>query len=96
MTRGYPENDKFTLTINVYDAQIKVKKIDKDNNTSVSSGSAKLCDAKFDLLDSNKHFIKEFSLDQNCEVVINNLDLGKYYIKEKEAGKGYKEAGRGS
>ena len=89
MTAGNLDNDKFTLTLNIYDTELKITKVDKDTNDSKSQGEAKLCDAIFELYDSNNNLVKQFSLDNNCEAVINNLDLGKYYIKEKQAGDGY-------
>lgn len=90
MTRGNISKDKFTVKINIYDTQLQINKIDQDTKTNTSkSNKAKLCDAKLALYDQNKNLVKELILGNNCNVTLNNLDLGTYYIKEIEAGYGY-------
>jgi hypothetical protein len=89
MTSGHIDDDSFYVNINVYDTEININKIDKDTGSNVSSGTAKLCDAKFNLYDENSNLIQEVSLDENCSAKIKGLDLGKYYIKESKPGEGY-------
>lgn len=89
MTSGYIDKDTFTVSVNIFDTEININKVDKDTGTNISTGNGKLCDAKFSIYDSNSNFISELGLDDNCNVKIKNLDLGKYYIKETSAGEGY-------
>ena len=89
MTSGHIDDDTFNVNINVYDTEININKIDKDTGSNISSGTAKLCGAEFNLYDENSNLIQEFGLDENCNAKISNLDLGKYYIKEASPGEGY-------
>ena len=89
MTSGSLDKDKFTIYINIYDTELSFNKIDFDTNSNISSGSSKLCDAKFNLYDKDMNLVTEFSLDEDCSFNINGLPLGKYFIEEKEAGEGY-------
>lgn len=89
MTRGSIVEDEISLTLNIYKTEIKITKIDTDTKSNVASGDAVLNQAIFELYDQNKNLLKEIMLDDKCEAIISDLDLGTYYIKEKEAGKGY-------
>ena len=89
MTSGYIDKDKFNITINIFDTEVNINKIDQDTGTNRSSGNGRLCEAKFNLYDSDSNLITELELDENCNVKVKNLDLGKYYIKETKAGEGY-------
>lgn len=89
MTSGNIEKDLFSVNVNVYDTEININKIDADTKTSKASGSAKLCDAIFELYDNNDNLIKEITLDKNCNAIVKGIDLGEYYIKEKTPGEGY-------
>ena len=89
MTSGYIDKDSFSVNINIFDTEVNINKIDSDTGKNVSSGDGKLCEAKFNLFDSNSNLISELELDKDCNVKVKNLDLGKYYIKEVKAGEGY-------
>lgn len=89
MTSGYVDKESFSVNINIFDTEININKIDQDTGKNISSGSGKLCDAKFNLYDSDNNLITELGLDQDCNVKVKNLDLGKYYVKEIQAGEGY-------
>ena len=89
VTRGSLPSDSFKLHINIYDTEIKVEKIDKDTNSTKSSGDGKLCNCTFGIYNEDMLLIKEIKADDNCTATITNLDLGKYYIKELSAGDGY-------
>ena len=42
-----------------------------------------------ELYDEKKNFLQEIKLNKDCTATIDNLDLGIYYLKEKQAGTGY-------
>jgi len=70
------ENQITTITFEneVKKGQIKVIKVDKDNN------EVKLAGVKFDLLDEDENIIDELITDENGEVVTDRLPISKKYI----------------
>ena len=68
---------------------LTLNKLDKDNKSTLPSGEAKLDGAKYNLYDSNNKLIQELIINNN-QASIDNLIYGKYYLKEIEAGEGYK------
>lgn len=89
MTRGNINEQPLNLKVNIYKTELNVQKIDTDNQNSTSRGEGKLTEATFELFNYDKKKITEFKLDKNGKATLNNLKFGTYYIKEKEAGKGY-------
>ena len=87
MTVGNSYTPKFTIDINIYNPSIKIEKYDKDDSTIKSKD---LCSSTFNLYDKNMKLIKEISLDDNCSSIIDNIDIGTYYIKEIKSGTSYK------
>lgn len=87
MTIGNTYIPTFTLNINIYNPKIKIEKYDKDNN---NNPKFRLCDSKFKLFDKDMNPLRDITLDNDCTSEIDNIDLGTYYIKEVEAGQGYK------
>lgn len=63
---------------------VKLKKVDSDDNKKVLEG------AKFQLLDSNKIPISEHVTDKNGIIEIKDLKPGDYYFKEIAPPDGYK------
>jgi uncharacterized surface anchored protein len=63
--------------------EIKVKVEDKDGNP--------IDDGKYGLYDEEHVLIKEIEPDENGEIIIDELEKGKYIIKEIESPEGYKE-----
>ena len=45
---------------------------------------------EFDLLDNNKQKLGTFVTDENGEILIDNLEIGTYYLQETKTLKGYK------
>lgn len=76
-----------TSTLNVTNARkkgnIKVIKYDKDNH------EIKLSDVEFKLYNENGTLINTYTTDTNGEIYINNIDIGKYTLKETKTGAGY-------
>lgn len=89
MTGGYLPNDEFSLNINIYKTKLKITKIDSDTKTTTSFGDGKLNETILELYDEKKNFLQEIKLNKDCTATIDNLDLGIYYLKEKQAGTGY-------
>ena len=78
-----------TLNIIVQKTNVEIKKIDKDNKTTVPSGDASLLGSTFELYNSANQKIKDIIIDKDT-INIDDLNYGKYYIKEKNPGTGYK------
>ena len=105
------ENEGTKLTNKRTKGKIEVKKIDKENKTSIPQGDAKIKGTKYELYarEDIRHAdgkttryegeegiiykagelveVQEINEEGKLEYV--DLECGKYYIKEKEAGEGY-------
>ncbi len=88
VTTGDIESIHFEFNIKVIQTSLEITKIDKDTKSITPRGEAKLDGAIYELLDSNKKVIQEITIENN-QVILNNLNFGKYYIKEKKPGIGY-------
>ena len=86
---GDIENIETAITINVQKTKLEITKIDKDTQSINPSGSAQLDGAIYELFDEENNLIQELTIKEN-QSIINNLDYGNYYLKEKAPGIGYK------
>ena len=64
------------VTNNLKKGNLKIVKVDKDNN------KIGIPNVEFELLDENKKNIGKYITDKNGEILINNLNIGNYYIRE--------------
>ncbi len=82
------ENPHASLT--VYDKPIfgnlKLKKYDSITKKCTPQKDGSLSGAIYKLYKSDGTFIQDLEINSNCEATANNLDIGKYYIKESKAG----------
>ena len=85
---GDINNINVNLKIIVQETTVIINKLDAENNSTKPSGDASLDGAIYGIYDSNYKLIKELTIKDN-KANIDNLDYGKYYIKEIEAGEGY-------
>jgi hypothetical protein len=79
---------EFNIYIDVIKTNLKITKVDYDTELTIAEGDAVLDGAKYELYDSNMNKLKEIEIVNNT-ANIDNLNLGKYYLKEIEAGTGY-------
>lgn len=77
-----------SFTVNLLKTEIEITKIDKDTKGIIPRGEASLDGAIYSLYNENNELIKDLVIEHN-QSIINNLPLGKYYLKEKESGIGY-------
>jgi len=77
-----------SFKVNVIKTEIELTKIDKDTKSILPQGEASLDGAIYSLYDENNNLIKDLIIENN-QAIINNIPLGRYYIKEKESGIGY-------
>ena len=77
-----------SFKIIVQKTNITVNKLDKDTQTIKPSGNASLDGAIYSLYDSNDELIQELTIENN-ESSLDNLNYGKYYLKENKPGEGY-------
>ena len=62
---------------------LKITKVDKDDNYSFLDG------IEFDLIDSNNKVIAHLITDANGEALVNNINIGKYTLKETKTKEKY-------
>ena len=78
------------VTINIQPTSIKIIKIDEDTMSTKPSGEGELKGSIFGIYNLNNNLIEKITINENGEGIINNIDYGKYYIKEETSGIGYK------
>ena len=83
----YNETTEIKIENELQKGNIKVIKIDKDNN------KIKLANVKFQLKDESGKVIKEGKTDKNGELLFENIVVGKYKIIETESNKDYNLSG---
>lgn len=83
---GYNDSQEIIIDNYYKKGNLKIKKVDKDDNDVVLSG------VKFELLDSNGNIIENLETDKNGEGEFKNLKIGNYTLREVETKKDYKIA----
>lgn len=88
-TLGDVDDIEISLKVNVDKTSVAITKIDSDSKTTSPSGEASLSGAIYQIYDRNMNEIEKLEIDDDMKANIENLDYGKYYIKEISAGEGY-------
>lgn len=89
MMIGDIDDVNISLKVNVDKTKVEVTKIDSDTKDTTPSGDASLSGAVYQIYDSNMKEVEKLIIDEDMKASIENLDYGKYYIKEITAGIGY-------
>ena len=76
------------LKVKVIKTTIELNKIDKDTKETTPQGEASLDGTIYTLYDKDMNIIKNLTIENN-QALINNINFGKYYLKEKTPGTGY-------
>jgi hypothetical protein len=76
VTLNYNSTSTLNVTNNLKRGNLKIIKIDKDNN------EIRIPNVEFQLLDSNKKVINTYITDKNGEILIEDLKCGDYYLRE--------------
>lgn len=79
----YNSSSTLSITNDKKKGSVKVIKYDKDNN------EIRLSDVEFKLYNEQQKEIGTYKTDKNGEIYIENLDIGKYTLKETETNVGY-------
>ena len=87
MDIGDPTPITNEININIIKTELTINKLDHDTNNNIPEGDSSLTGAIFELYKDNDLY-KTISLDKP-NIKIENIPLGKYYIKEIKAGNGY-------
>lgn len=87
MSSGDIDIPSSKLSTNVLSGSITINKLDYDTNSNISMGEASLIGSVYGLYDSDNNLVDKFII--GSKEIINHLKVGKYYIKELEAGRGY-------
>ena len=66
-----------------FSGTVIIKKVDLDNHKKLLKG------AEIEILDENKNVIKKLVTDENGQVKLGDLKVGKYYYRETKAPEGY-------
>lgn len=81
----YGENKKIEIQNQHKKGNVKITKFDKDNNKLTLGG------IEFEVYNSENKLIGKYATDLNGELQINNINIGKYYLREIEAKNGYEK-----
>ncbi len=87
---GDLEAKNVQLKIKVKETSLTITKVDKDTKTIKPSGDATLEGATYELYDEKNQLITTLTIGEDSIATLHNLKYGKYYLKEIEAGEGYK------
>lgn len=87
MASGNVDNLPCKIKVNLIGGSLKIKKLDKESGTDIPKGDATLNGAVYELFDINDNIIDTLII--GSKESIDNLPLGKYYLKEKKASNGY-------
>lgn len=91
LSAGNLKNLEHDIQLTIKGASLTVSLIDKDTREYIPTGQAILKGSTYELYDEENNLIYTYEF-QNIELFIyNNLSYGKYYIKHKIPGKGYKK-----
>ncbi len=85
---GNIEDENIKINIEVLKTNITINKIDYDTKNIYPQGESSLDNAIIGLYDTNMNLIKEYKITNN-KINIENINFGKYYIKEITPGTGY-------
>lgn len=88
MENGNLNKLEANFKLNVLKTSIIINKIDHDTMSIIPSGEAILDGAKYMLYDESMNEIKELEIKDN-QALIENINFGKYYLKEITPGIGY-------
>lgn len=91
MTYGKVEDYSFDLSLKFNKGKIIIKKVDKDTKKFEDNKNYSLKGTVFGLYDENDKLIDKYIVDSD-KLIIDNLELKKYYLKEEKAGNGYKKS----
>lgn len=86
---GDVDNINISLKINVIKTSLEITKIDKDTQDIISSGEGILSGATYQIYDKDMNELELLTINDDKKANLNNLNFGKYYIKEITPGKGY-------
>lgn len=87
LSSGKIDNVSSKIKLDIKSGSLTISKLDKETGDNVPQGDASLFGAIYEIFDENDILIGEIVIGR--ENTINNLPIGKYYIKEKEASDGY-------
>lgn len=77
------------VSFEVISGKLKLKKYDADNKSCKSGEGGSLEGSIYKLYKANGTFVQDLIIDENCSAVIEDLELGTYYVQEVEAGLHY-------
>ena len=88
MSVGSIDSDIVSIDVNLTGGSLSIKKYDRDTLSDTPTGEGSLLGAEYELYDSNNNLVT--TLITGSKEKVDNLPLGKYYLKEKKASTGYK------
>ena len=91
MTYGKVKDFSFDVFLKFNKGKIVINKIDKDTKKFENNKNYSLKGTVFKLYDENDNFINKYIVEDD-NLIIDNLEIKKYYLVEETAGKGYKKS----
>lgn len=91
MTYGKLKDFSFDVFLKFNKGKIVINKIDKDTKKFENNKNYSLKGTVFKLYDENDNFINKYIVEDD-NLIIDNLEIKKYYLVEETAGKGYKKS----
>ncbi len=89
MTVGNYRQNEEKINIKLLKGSIRILKRDADTKGKSPRGSASLVGAKYQIINDGDSVVDTLEIDESLEAFIDNLPLGKYFIKEISSGNGY-------
>lgn len=77
------------VTYEVVSGRLDLKKYDYDHKSCQAKKGGLLEGSVYKLYKENGTYVQDLVIDSNCNATATDLELGKYYIKEYQAGKNY-------
>ena len=88
ITPGNIEDITFKMNVKVVGGNIKITKLDYDNNSKEPSGEGILAGSTYEIYDGDE-LVDTLVIDENCEAISKLLPFGDYVIKEVKSMNGY-------
>lgn len=79
------------LSYSVISGSLTLHNYDFDNKTCKPQTGGELKGSIYKLYKEDGTFVQDLIIDENCNYSVNDLDLGRYYIKQQQPGLNYEE-----
>ncbi len=89
MVTGNLEPKIMEIDFEVLSGKLKLIKYDVDNKSCKPKENGFLQGSVYKLFKEDGSYVRDLIIGENCSVLVENLELGNYYLKEEKAGLNY-------